>query len=313
MSSWSFTSSQKRGALIFLAILVALLGWRWRVSQLAKEKSLPEWSAIEEAGEEEVSPEEGIRPRFSDPSPSKKGGTAKPVAVHIELNGADSASLRRVRGIGPVFAARIIKYRNAIGGFEEKSDLKQVYGVGEEEYANIAPQVWVDPKLKLPTNAKEGKTSKNAFSERPISVAEIAPPKAPVAPVNINLADSTTLVSVKGIGAKTASNIIKYRSLIYFFHTKEQLSEVWGIYPENLERMLPLVTLGEDLGAYPHLRINEADQKSLSGHKYLGRKEAGIIVAYRELHGPFVGEEDLRKVLGIKAETINKLIPYLQY
>ena len=35
----------------------------------------------------------------------------------VEINGADSAALVAVRGIGPAFARSIIKYRDRLGGF----------------------------------------------------------------------------------------------------------------------------------------------------------------------------------------------------
>lgn len=62
----------------------------------------------------------------------------------VELNSADSATLTTVRGIGPAYAARIVKYRARLGGFVRKEQLLEVYGMTEEWYAVIAPQVVVD-------------------------------------------------------------------------------------------------------------------------------------------------------------------------
>ena len=47
----------------------------------------------------------------------------------ININTADSITLRRLRGIGPVLSKRIIKYRNRLGGFYSKKQLLEVYGV----------------------------------------------------------------------------------------------------------------------------------------------------------------------------------------
>lgn len=65
-------------------------------------------------------------------------------ARNIELNSADSATLRSVYGIGAVFSARIVKYRNLVGGFYRKEQLREVYGITEEVYRNISANFWVD-------------------------------------------------------------------------------------------------------------------------------------------------------------------------
>lgn len=62
----------------------------------------------------------------------------------IELNTADSARLTALRGIGPVFAKRIIGYRNRLGGFYSKEQLKEVFGLDSEKYAALQVQVSVD-------------------------------------------------------------------------------------------------------------------------------------------------------------------------
>jgi DNA uptake protein ComE-like DNA-binding protein len=65
--------------------------------------------------------------------------------VVIELNSADSAKLTELRGIGPSFAMRIIRYRNRLGGFCHKEQLKEVFGLDSVVYAGLQSQVRVDP------------------------------------------------------------------------------------------------------------------------------------------------------------------------
>ena len=71
---------------------------------------------------------------------------AKPGEV-IEINTADSARLTMIHGIGPAFARRIVHYRERVGGFYNKEQLKEVYGVDSLLYADVAPQVSVNPAL----------------------------------------------------------------------------------------------------------------------------------------------------------------------
>lgn len=65
----------------------------------------------------------------------------------VELNSTDSAKLTGVRGIGPSFAVRIIRYRNRLGGFYHKEQLKEVFGVDSVKYVEISRQLSVNPKL----------------------------------------------------------------------------------------------------------------------------------------------------------------------
>ena len=65
--------------------------------------------------------------------------------VVVEINTADSAKLTRVRGIGPAFAKRIVEYRNRLGGFLNKEQLKEVYGIDADKYNQLQNQVSVNP------------------------------------------------------------------------------------------------------------------------------------------------------------------------
>lgn len=64
--------------------------------------------------------------------------------VVIEVNGADSAKLTELNGIGPSFARRIITYRNHLGGFVKKEQLLEVFGLDLERYVGLKSQVSVD-------------------------------------------------------------------------------------------------------------------------------------------------------------------------
>ncbi|MBC7391091.1 MAG: helix-hairpin-helix domain-containing protein [Opitutaceae bacterium] len=49
--------------------------------------------------------------------------------ISIEINQADTGSLKSVNGIGNVLANRILKYRNSLGGFTTQDQLYEVYGL----------------------------------------------------------------------------------------------------------------------------------------------------------------------------------------
>jgi competence ComEA-like helix-hairpin-helix protein len=62
----------------------------------------------------------------------------------IEINGADSVELLKIRGVGPVFASRIIKYRTKLGGFYSVDQLTEIYGMDSVRLAGIYDQIAID-------------------------------------------------------------------------------------------------------------------------------------------------------------------------
>ncbi|WP_295768241.1 helix-hairpin-helix domain-containing protein [uncultured Mucilaginibacter sp.] len=81
----------------------------------------------------------------------------------VELNTADSATLTKLKGIGPAFAHRIIQYRTRLGGFYKKQQLTEVFGLDEIYYKDIQQQFTVDRKRikKRNVNAAEYEDLKN--------------------------------------------------------------------------------------------------------------------------------------------------------
>jgi DNA uptake protein ComE-like DNA-binding protein len=73
------------------------------------------------------------------------GPVREPVAISIDLNLSDSIQLLSLSGIGPVFASRIIRYRQSLGGFHSISQLEEVYGMTPERLSGIEKNVRVDP------------------------------------------------------------------------------------------------------------------------------------------------------------------------
>jgi competence protein ComEA len=87
----------------------------------------------------------------------------------IDLNNCDSALLDHLPGIGPVLSARIIKYRNLLGGFASKGQLKEVYGLSEETYTLITDRVFADSTVitRIKINVAEYKDIiKHPYFER---------------------------------------------------------------------------------------------------------------------------------------------------
>lgn len=94
-----------------------------------------------------------LEPYISIPSPYGDKPKYEKKTLHIELNSADTSQLVELPMIGSKLALNIVKYRETLGGFAKKEQIKEVFGISEETYKLIAPSLSVNSsnikKLKL--------------------------------------------------------------------------------------------------------------------------------------------------------------------
>jgi DNA uptake protein ComE-like DNA-binding protein len=74
-------------------------------------------------------------------------------AIILDLNLADSSDFTELRGIGPVYASRIVKFRNALGGFYSIDQLTEVWGLEDSVLIRLRAQLELNElsltKLKI--------------------------------------------------------------------------------------------------------------------------------------------------------------------
>lgn len=69
------------------------------------------------------------------------GPTAPQSGVKVSLNKATASQLEELPRVGPVMAAKIIEFRTQYGGFRSIDQLREVSGIGDATFAQIAPLV----------------------------------------------------------------------------------------------------------------------------------------------------------------------------
>jgi DNA uptake protein ComE-like DNA-binding protein len=78
------------------------------------------------------------------PTPTYQSPPTKNQSPPININRADSVQLLPLPGIGPVFARRIIRYRELLGGFVHLDQLLEVYGFPVETLKLIRDRITFD-------------------------------------------------------------------------------------------------------------------------------------------------------------------------
>jgi DNA uptake protein ComE-like DNA-binding protein len=79
----------------------------------------------------------------------------KRILKSLELNSADSANLVKLPGIGPYYAKKIIQYRDKLGGFADKRQLMDIFGIDEERYSMFSDKITVDTSKIQKMNLNE--------------------------------------------------------------------------------------------------------------------------------------------------------------
>ena len=98
-----------------------------------------------------------VGPRLRFPRSRNRASYNIPVpVVKKDLNAVDANQLQKIRGIGEVLAARIIKFRKALGGFLIDAQLYDVYGLDSLVAGRVLDRYTVRsvPKVnKIPINS----------------------------------------------------------------------------------------------------------------------------------------------------------------
>jgi competence protein ComEA len=67
-----------------------------------------------------------------------------PTKLLLNLNTADSLELQKIPGIGIKLSGRIIRFRNALGGFYAKQQLLEIYGFDTNNYQQISSYLYIN-------------------------------------------------------------------------------------------------------------------------------------------------------------------------
>lgn len=127
--------------------------------------------------------------------------------------------------------------------------------------------------------------------------------------IDLNEVDSAGLLPLPGIGPVFAGRITRYRALLGGYHHTGQLTEVYGLKQETVERIAPYFLV--DTGLITRINLSNAAFRELLRHPYLNYEDVKALVNYRELMGAGSTIQDIRHNRVLPDTVLERIAPYL--
>jgi len=188
---------------------------------------------------------------------------------------------------------KVIKKYEAKGGkFYNKEDFKKMFCISPSEYDVL------EPYIRIPEQKREFALTKPEIKEVRKKVL-----------VDLNTADSVTLLTLYGVGPAFAKRILKYRNLLGGFYSKTQLLEVYGFDQDRYDKIESSCEVST--GEIKKININTARTDELKKHPYLDYYTAKAIVDQRIILGRYTSLKQIQEIPLIHEDLFNKIKNYL--
>jgi competence ComEA-like helix-hairpin-helix protein len=223
---FTFTRGELRGIVFLLSIYGCLVLATILLPSLTSEKPV-DFSAFGkeiDAFEQDLRRLDSIEKqdkqrRFTKSASGWHGGTdtsytgigKQKELILVELNSADTFELQKLRGIGSSFARRIIKYRERLGGFSDKSQVNEVWGMDTGRYNMIAPNLTVN--------------------------------RDSIHKIDLNIVSFKQLLFHPYFPYEISRSIILYRKEHKKFSSLDELRTIPGIYDSIFRKMVPYLKI----------------------------------------------------------------------
>ncbi|MBO4984370.1 MAG: helix-hairpin-helix domain-containing protein [Bacteroides sp.] len=304
----TFSRREKRGILVLVTtiLLVSLCGSFLAIQKkkrLGNEKAeLAQATALEEyrkflatVQEREKQREQEWKNRTNRSYSPRSALTPIP----FNPNQADSVTLQQL-GLPTWMVSNILRYREKGGRFRRVEDFKKIYGLSEEQYKQLQPYIHIAPEDTIRPRTNLFLTDIQSDSLTP-KVEKY--PAGTI--VDLNVADTTELKKIPGIGSGIARMIVSYRQRLGGFYQLEQLKEINLDYKQLREW---LVVRPE---AIQRINLNRCSIKQLYRHPYFNFYQAKAIVELRKKQGDFKNLKSLTLLEEFTAEEIERIRHYV--
>lgn len=202
-------------------------------------------------------------------------------------------------GMSKKLSATLSNFRNKGGKFFKPEDLKKLYGLPPQLYEELESYILI-PNSKSEFKRDTVYPTARVYEKKVYSKTV----------VEINTADSLSIVYLKGIGPGFTKRIMKYRAMLGGFHSINQLKEVYGMTDSTFTLLSSQIKL--DQNSISKIPINAIDFNSLRKHPYFNFQTAQAVVNFRLKHGKLT-EQSFRDLGVFSDEKLRLILPYLSY
>lgn len=188
----------------------------------------------------------------------------------------------------------ILNYRSKGGRFRRAGDFQKIYNLPPDDYERLESYIVI------------------AAAPAPVETNQpfAAKKRAPQA-IDINLADAEAWMTLPGIGEKRAQQLVRYRDQLGGFLSVEQVGQMYNLPDSIFQAIRPLLLLNSH--NIRRIDLNAVSVEELDAHPYFSRKQAELIVNYRQQHGPYRSVEDIEKIIAFTDKAwIVKVKGYLK-
>ena len=302
-----FNKQERNGVFVLCVIIVVLFAIRLLLPFVGNDNSDVQLLTINIPSTENTSSEEKFKFESAkksnfDSSPnaeSKANSANKIIHQHFVFNpNAITEEDAQKLGFSKKMAVTLINFRSKGGKFFKPEDLKKLYGMSPKLYEELESYILI-PQIEFRRDSSF--TKKSATYEKKIFVKEL---------LELNTADSLSIVYLKSVSPGCTKRIIKYRTMLGGFHSINQLKEVYGMTDSVFSSLSSQIKL--DANFLTKIPINAIDFNSLRKHPYFNFQSAQAIVNYRLKHGKLT-EADIKSLGIFSEEKLRLILPYLSY
>jgi len=295
---FGFSRSEQRGLIVLIPLMLLLLF----VPQLVKKYYLSQ-------PDDHLANDQKLLKEWYDQTMREQNmGSAPQNSKAIRFFDPNQISKTQWLSLGfrPAVVERILKYRRTGARFYKKTDLFKIYGISERLVNRYQDYIIINkpkPRQKTDWRSKIKKDLPVSDDRKPIKEKKF------VLKTPLNLADTTALRQVKGIGPYLSKKIIERRDELGGYSQENQLMEVFLLDSAVIEKLLERFQIAGD-----HIRkidINSISYDSLINHPYFSYKLSRVIINYRQQHGAFNSTEDLLKIHILTDSVYAKIEPYI--
>ena len=226
--------------------------------------------------------------------PGKVTKQAEHIFFSFDPNTLPADGWRKL-GLREKTIATIQKYISKGGKFRKAEDIKKIWGIDEQLSEALMPYVQIQQA-----------TDEHPFNKRDFST-NISMPRFEV--IDINTADTSSWISLPGIGSKLANRIVDFREKLGGFYSVNQVAETYGLPDSVFNKIRPRLNTGNF--SVKKININTAPLDELKAHPYIRYKLASQVLQYRNQHGFFKNVADIKKIMAVSEELYARLEPYL--